>query len=52
MLQKKIDGERFTQAPWYRGDVERDVPIPVLGPDLIDLRLLEITAEKTSRRDW
>ncbi len=49
MLQKKIDGERFTQAPWYRGEVERDVPIPVLGPDLIDVRLLEITAEKTAQ---
>jgi NADH-quinone oxidoreductase subunit C/D len=49
MLQKKIDGERFTQAPWYQGDVERDVPIPVLGPDLIDLRLLEVTAEKTAQ---
>src|SRR6266446_5992598 len=26
MLQKKIDGERITNAPWYRGDVERDIP--------------------------
>jgi NADH-quinone oxidoreductase subunit C/D len=49
MLQKKIDGERFTQAPWYRGEVERDVPIPVLGPDLVDIRLLEVTAEKTAQ---
>ena len=32
-----------------REDVERDVPIPVLGPDLIDLRLLEVTAEKTAQ---
>ncbi len=48
MLQRKIDGEKFTAAPWYRGDVERDVMIPVLGPDLIDLRLLEMTAEKTA----
>src|SRR5262249_13095215 len=28
---------------------ERDVPIPVLGPDLIDLRTLEITAERTAQ---
>src|SRR5574338_320562 len=33
-LQKKIDGERISHTPWYRSDVERDVPIPVLGPDL------------------
>ncbi len=48
MLQKKIDGEVFTDSPWYRPEVERDVPIPVLGPDLIDLRTLEITAERTA----
>ncbi|HMB08723.1 MAG TPA: NADH-quinone oxidoreductase subunit NuoB [Isosphaeraceae bacterium] len=49
MLQKKIDGERITQTPWYRGEVERDIPVPVLGPDLIDLRLVEITAERTAQ---
>ena len=48
-LQHKIDGERISRAPWYRGDVERDVPVPVLGPDLIDLRNLEITAERTAQ---
>lgn len=48
MLQKKIDGERISDAPWYRGDVERDVPIPVLGPDLIDLRTVELSAERTA----
>src|SRR5947208_2583823 len=49
MLQKKIDGERISQTPWYRGVVERDVPVPVLGPDLIDLRTVEITAERTAQ---
>jgi NADH-quinone oxidoreductase B subunit len=48
-LQRKIDGERIANTPWYRKDVERDVPIPVLGPDLIDLRTLEITAERTAQ---
>src|SRR3954462_14952042 len=49
MLQKKIDGEKLPIpvlgkrgfAPWYGDAVERDIPIPVLGPDLIDLRLVE-----------
>ncbi len=57
MLQKKIDGERLDipalgktgNTPWYRDDVDRDVPVPVLGPDLIDVRLLEITAERTAQ---
>jgi NADH-quinone oxidoreductase B subunit len=49
MLQKKIDGERIVHADWYRGDVERDIPIPVLGPDLIDLRTVELAAERTAQ---
>ncbi len=56
MLQKKIDGEKIDMpifnrkgnTPWYRSDVERDIPIPVLGPDLIDLRTVEIAAERTA----
>ena len=61
MLQKKIDGEKVDltvpwlghirqgNTPWYQPHVERDIPVPVLGPDLIDLRLVEITAEKTAQ---
>src|SRR6476659_880398 len=57
MLQKKIDGEKLDipalgkhgNTPWYRPEVERDVPVPVLGPDLIDLRLVEVIAEKTAQ---
>ena len=56
VLQKKIDGEKIDiplinrkgNTPWYRSDVERDIPIPVLGPDLIDLRTVEIAAERTA----
>jgi NADH-quinone oxidoreductase subunit B/C/D len=47
-LQRKIDGEKISDLPWYRENVEREVAVPVLGPDLIDLRTLEITAEKTA----
>ena len=56
MLQKKIDGERLEIpalgkhgfSPWYGNEVERDIPVPVLGPDLIDLRTVEIAAERTA----
>ena len=47
-LQQKIDGEKITRSPWYRGDAVREVPVPVLGPDLIDLRLVEVTAERAA----
>ena len=57
VLQRKIDGEKLDIpllnkkgfAPWYGNEVERDIPIPVLGPDLIDLRTVEIAAEKTAQ---
>jgi NADH-quinone oxidoreductase subunit B/C/D len=48
-LQHKIDGESLADAVWYKPEVDRDVPVPVLGPDLIDVRFLEITAEKTAQ---
>jgi len=57
MLQKKIDGEKLDipalgrkgTTPWYVNATDRDVVVPVLGPDLIDLRLVEITAERTAQ---
>ncbi|QDV34586.1 NADH-quinone oxidoreductase subunit 4 [Tautonia plasticadhaerens] len=55
-LQRKIDGEKLDipaigrkgNTPWYDPDANRDVPVPVLGPDLIDVRTLELTAERTA----
>lgn len=47
-LQRKIDGETIQSAPWYNPDVQRDVPIPVLGPDLIDLRALKLSAKRAA----
>jgi NADH-quinone oxidoreductase subunit B len=39
MLQKKIDGQSIRQVRWYRkGPDSVEVPVPLLGPDLIDLR--------------
>jgi NADH-quinone oxidoreductase B subunit len=56
VLQRKIDGEKIDMpllgregnTPWYRPEVERDIPVPVLGPDLIDLRTVELAAERTA----
>src|SRR5579859_7368354 len=57
MLQKKIDGEKLDipllgrkgTTPWYETGTDRDVAVPVLGPDLIDLRVVEVTAERTAQ---
>jgi len=37
-LQKKIDGQSITTVPWYRGGPSEPVPVPILGPDIIDPR--------------
>jgi NADH-quinone oxidoreductase subunit B len=39
MLQKKIDKESISKVRWYRkGPDTMEVPVPILGPDLIDVR--------------
>jgi NADH-quinone oxidoreductase subunit B len=41
-LQEKIDHQSILTVPWYRKDTPGEVvPIPVLGPDLVDLRQLD-----------
>ncbi len=44
-LQKKIDGQLLTNlddVPWYGVGPSDAVPIPVLGPDIIDPRQMEL----------
>jgi NADH-quinone oxidoreductase subunit B len=37
-IQKKIDGESLRSVRWYRRGASEPIPIPILGPDLIDPR--------------
>lgn len=37
-LQKKIDQQTVRDVRWYRKGESEEVPVPILGPDLIDLR--------------
>jgi len=37
-LQKKIDNESISTSPWYSQKSSEEIPIPILGPDLIDPR--------------
>jgi NADH-quinone oxidoreductase subunit B len=49
-LQEKIDQQSIRSAPWYRkGTPAEFVPVPVLGPDLVDLRQLDIIRAETAR---
>ncbi|MBI5293001.1 MAG: NADH-quinone oxidoreductase subunit B [Chloroflexi bacterium] len=37
-LQEKIDSQSIASVPWYQSGNSEPVPVPLLGPDLIDLR--------------
>ena len=37
-LHKKIESQSIRTVPWYQKGQSEPIPVPVLGPDLIDLR--------------
>ena len=37
-LQEKIDRQSILTVPWYRKGTSEPIPVPILGPDLIDVR--------------
>jgi NADH-quinone oxidoreductase subunit B len=37
-LQKKIDGQSILTVPWYQKGPSEPIPVPILGPDIIDPR--------------
>ncbi|UCF59825.1 MAG: NADH-quinone oxidoreductase subunit NuoB [Anaerolineaceae bacterium] len=56
-LQKKIDKQSIRTVRWYKREASEPIPIPVLGPDLIDPRDIQIfesinsSAEKPDTKD-
>ncbi len=45
-LQEKIDGQSVLSARWYQRGTSEAVPVPLLGPDLVDPRDYPDFAEK------
>lgn len=37
-LQEKIDAQSIRKVPWYAAEASKPIPVPILGPDLIDPR--------------
>lgn len=37
-LQQKIDGQSVKTVRWYQKESEPEIPVPVLGPDIFDIR--------------
>jgi NADH-quinone oxidoreductase subunit B len=54
-LQKKIDTQSIKQVRWYQKEGNEMVPIPVLGPDVMDPRqydrIKSYTQEKAAREN-
>lgn len=40
-LQEKVDGETIKGSRWYGKEPVLEIPVPILGPDLIDPRQME-----------
>lgn len=45
VLQKKIEREKLSDADWYKKDYHEEIPVPILGPDLIDPRKFALIKE-------
>ena len=37
-IQEKIDKQSISEVRWYQDEPDEGIPIPILGPDLIDVR--------------
>ena len=50
-LQKKVESESIATSPWYSKGPSEAVPVPVLGPDLIDMRKAHLFPVSSSSLD-
>jgi NADH-quinone oxidoreductase subunit B len=51
-LQKKIDTESLKEVRWYQKEGDHDIPVPVLGPDLMDAaQYAKIKAVSASKKE-
>ena len=48
-LQKKIDRQSISDVPWYRREPSEPIPVPILGPDIIDPRQASIFRRMAER---
>jgi NADH-quinone oxidoreductase subunit B len=48
-LHKKIERQSIRTVPWYQPGNNDPIPVPILGPDLIDVRQARLIEIETSR---
>jgi NADH-quinone oxidoreductase subunit B len=49
-LQKKVDTEHWRDSRWYSKDPIPEIPVPVLGPDIMDPREFGLIAETARKK--
>jgi NADH-quinone oxidoreductase subunit B len=47
-LQKKIDTQSIREVRWYQKGADQPLPVPVLGPDIMDPRQYDLIKEYTA----
>jgi NADH-quinone oxidoreductase subunit B len=47
-VQKKIDSQSILTVPWYRKGPSEPIPVPILGPDIIDPRQAYLIRERAA----
>ncbi len=50
-LQAKIEGQKLSEVPWYRGGISEAFPVPVLGPDIFDPRQIPVIDARLSEQE-
>ncbi len=50
-LQAKIMGQTIKDAPWYRSPASDPIPVPVLGPDIVDPRQIPVISERLDQQE-
>ena len=48
-LQKKIDNQSIRNVPWYQGGTSEAIPVPILGPDIIDPRQAPLLRQRAAQ---
>lgn len=49
IMQKKIERQKLSDADWYKKGVDNEIPVPILGPDLIDPRKYTLIKEQAQK---
>ena len=50
MLQKKIDMQSIKNVRWYSKEADQPVPVPVLGPDIMDPRQFAMIKDYAAKK--